>query len=255
MVIKISQISIIGFIVFVISSCTAPKNYIYLQDKGNNKDTVKQTNNTSAYKIRSKDILFIKTISVDQTSPMSLNSNEQSNAITSDIAAYMSSYNVSDSGFINLPMLGKINVDGLTVDEIQTTIQQKVNYYLKNSLVIVKLLSFNITVIGEVARPGTYNIYKTKINILEALGLAGDLTINGNRTHIKLIRQTVPGKIIDIDLTDKNLLKSDYYYLSPDDIVYVKPNGSKFFGTNPFPFATVVSSITTLILILNYLHK
>ena len=255
MAIKISHISIISFIVLAFVSCTAPKNYIYLQDKGNTKDSTNKTSNSSVYKIKPKDILYIKTISVDQSTTTSLNSNEQANSITSEIGAYMSSYDVSDSGFVNLPMLGKINVNGLSVDEAQKAIQQKVNFYLKNALVVVKLLSFNITVLGEVMKPGTFPIYKTKINILEAMALAGDLTINGNRTQIKLIKQSEPNNIINIDITNKNLLQSDYYYLSPGDIIYVKPNRSKFFGTNPFPFATVVSSITTLILILNYIHK
>ena len=259
MVIKNSYISIICFIVLAFVSCTAPKNYIYVQDKGNTKDSTTKTSNTLAYKIKPKDVLYIKTISIDQEAPVVAGSQSSGggsgNDFSSDLGAYLSSYSVNDSGFIELPMIGKINVNGLTVDETQKAIQQKVNFYLKNSLVVVKLLSFNITVLGEVTRPGTFPIYKTKINILEALALAGDLTINGNRTQIKLIKQSEPENIINIDITNKTILQSDYFYLSPGDIIYVKPNRSKFFGTNPFPFATVVSSITTLILILNYIHK
>ncbi|NTW33600.1 MAG: polysaccharide export protein, partial [Bacteroidetes bacterium] len=107
----------------------------------------------------------------------------------------------------------------------------------------------------EVIRPGIYKVYNTKINILEALGMAGDLTIYGNRKDIMLIRQNLPGKYTFINLTDRNILNSNYFYLQPNDILYIKPNKSKFFGTIPFPFATVLSTITTLILVLNYVSK
>jgi polysaccharide export outer membrane protein len=179
----------------------------------------------------------------------------QTNQISSDLSAYLNSFDVDDSGFVNLPLMGKILVKDLGISECQKAIQEKVNLYLKNALVIVKLLNFNITVLGEVTKPGTYKVYNNQVTILEALGLAGDLTMYGNRKQILLIRQNNPENTITIDLTDKKLLNSDYFYLQPNDVLYIKPNRSKLFGTNPFPFATVLSSITTLILVLNYLSK
>jgi polysaccharide export outer membrane protein len=254
--IKIIKIGFICLILFALFSCTPQKNYIYLQDKGNGKGVTKDINKTYSYKIKPKDVLYIKTVPIDQASSLSISSNEQTvSAFSTDLGAYLNSFNVDDSGYVNLPLIGKILVNGLTIEESQKAIQEKVNYYLKNSLVIVKLLNFKITVLGEVNKPGSFNVYNTRINILEALGLAGDLTMNGNRKQIILVRQNDPDKVINIDLTDKQLLQSEYFYLSPDDVIYIKPNKSKFFGTNPFPFATVLSSITTIILILDYIHK
>jgi len=236
-------------------SCTPQKNYIYLQDKGNNSGTTTVKANTFEYKIKPKDILYIKTVPIDEPSTTSLNSSVQSNAISSDLSAYLNSFDVSDSGFVNLPLIGKILVTDLSLTECQKVIQEKVNLYLKNTLVVVKLLNFNITLLGEVTKPGTYRVYNNQVTILEALGLAGDLTINGNRKQILLIRQNNNNNIINIDLTDKNLLYSDYFFLQPNDVLYIKPTRSKIFGTNPFPFATVLSAITTFFLVLNYLTK
>ncbi len=255
MVLKINKVIFCCLILFVLFSCTSQKNYIYLQDKGDLNGKLLDTNITFNYKIKPNDYLYIKTVAIDQESPLSLNSNQETNNVSSEQEAYLNGYNVSDSGFIEMPLIGQVSVVGLSIDECQKAIQKKVNFYLKNSLVVVRLLNFNITLLGEVNQPGSYNVYKTKINILQAIGMAGDLTINGNRKQVVLVRQNNPEKIINIDLTDKNMLLSEYFYLLPNDIIYVKPNKSKLFGTNPFPFATVLSSVTTLILIINFLSK
>jgi polysaccharide biosynthesis/export protein len=246
------------FSVFLVGlfSCTSQKNYIYLQDKGNNNEAINNVKtNSFDYKIKSRDQLYIKTVPIDDPSTTSLNSSTQTSAASSGMSTYLNGYDVNDSGFVTLPLIGTVFVKDLTIGECQKTIQEKVNVFLKNTLVIVKLLNFDITVLGEVNNPGTYPIYKNQVNVLEVLGLAGDLTIDGNRKQVQLIRQNDGNKIFNIDLTDKKLLYSDYFYLQPNDILYIKPNRSKIFGTNPFPFATVLSSITTLILIINYLNK
>lgn len=251
---KLPFVFIFVLLLLGLLSCTPQKNYIYLQDKGNGDETTTAKTDTFKYRIKPKDLLYIKTIPIDEPSVTSLTSSSQSNA-TSGMDAYLDGYDVSDSGFVTLPLVGNIYVEDLTIAECQKVIQEKVNIYLKNSLVVVKLLNFDITVLGEVNNPGTYQIYKNQVNILEVLGLAGDLTIYGNRKQIMLVRQNDGNKTFTIDLTDKKLLYSDNFYLQPNDILYIKPNRSKTFGTNPFPFATVLSSITTLILVINYLTK
>ncbi len=251
---KLLKISYFVLLFLGIFSCTAPKNYIYLQDKGGNTNNSTVTK-TFEYKIKTRDVLFVKIIPVDLNSAVSLNT-EQGNfnlAGSNDLSVYLSSFDVNDSGIIKLPLIGEINVLDLTISQCQNVIQKKVDLYFKDALIIVKLINFKITVLGEVTRPGTFNIYSTQSNIFDALGFAGDLTMYGNRKEIILIRQNMLGKTITLDLTDKNIINSDYFYLMPNDVIYVKPNRSKFFGTNPFPFATVLSAVTTLILILNYI--
>jgi polysaccharide export outer membrane protein len=252
---KIKVSFVILIVLLGLFSCTPQKNYIYLQDKGNNSGTSTVKANTFEYKIKPKDVLYIKTVPIDEPSITSLNSSVQSNAMSSDLSAYLNSFDVSDSGFVNLPLIGSILVNDLTIAGCQKIIQEKVNLYLKNTLVVVKLLNFNVTVLGEVNKPGTYRVYNNQVTILEALGLAGDLTINGNRKQIMLVRQNNNGNIINIDLTDKKLLYSDYFYLQPNDVLYIKPTRSKIYGTNPFPFATALSAVTTFFLVLNYLKK
>jgi polysaccharide biosynthesis/export protein len=253
MAMKPIKFSLIIFILFTLFSCTSQKNFLYLQDKGNS--SLKTQADTFDYRIRSKDLLFIKILSIDQASSTSLNPASQTSDISGTQSAYLNGYYVSDSGFVELPLIGKILVQGLTIEESQKAVQKKVNIYLKNSLAVVKLLNFNITVLGEVNNPGNFSIYNTRLNLLEAIGYAGDLTINANRKQIMLIRQENTEKIISIDLTDKNVLQSEYFYMLPNDVIYVKPNKSKFYGTNPFPFAAVLSTVTTLILVLNFISK
>ena len=258
---KLLKISYFILLFLGIFSCTSPKNYIYLQDKAGNTNTNTNTNSAATksfeYKIKPKDVLYIKIVPIDISNAISLNADQGAGSITAstDLSAYLSSYDVNDSGIIKLPLIGELNVNGKTISQCQDIIQEKVDVYLKDALIIVKLMNFRITVLGDVTRPGTYSIYNSQCSILDALGLAGDLTMYGNRKEIILIRQTVFGKTISLDLTDKNIINSDYYYLMPNDIIYVKPNRSKFFGTNPFPFATILSSITTLILVLNYIKN
>jgi len=252
------KLIIICLFFLALYSCTSERNFIYLQDKN-------QSKNTSApeeffvfeHIIKPGDMLIINVIPLDKSSSFSVNTENNINGVniySSDISIYVNSYNVDDSGFVRMPVIGKIQVKGFTISKCQENIQKTVDSFLKNSLVVVKLINYNITILGEVNRPGNYKVYNTKVNILEAIGMGGDLTVNGNRNNIMLIRQNLPNKYAFIDITDRNVINSDYFYLQPNDILYIKPNRSKFFGTIPFPFATVLSTITTLILILNYVN-
>ena len=247
------------FSLFILSllglfSCTSQKNYIYLQNKSNSGSGTITLQDTFTYRIRPKDLLYIKTITPSEENSYTLTPN-QVNEISGQQGAYLNGYYVNDSGYVELPLTGKIYVKDMTLEECKKAIQSRVDVYLKNTLIIVKLLNFNITVLGEVNNPGTFTVNDTKITLLEAIGLAGDLTIYGNRKEVMIVRQQNPQQIKFLDLTDKNILQSEYYHLLPNDVIYVKPTRSKYFGTNPFPFATVLSSITTLILILNFISK
>lgn len=173
---------------------------------------------------------------------------------------YVYGYTVSDSGTISLPILGQVNVFGLTIDEVQKAIQKKSNEYLKDATINVKLLSFKFTVIGEVNTPGTYTNYNNQLTVLDAIGMAGDITDFGNRKHVLVIRPTKEGTTTHrINLQDKNLLQSDGYFLLPNDIVIVEPIKSKPFQLN-IPTTTLLitatlSTISTTILLLNYLNN
>jgi polysaccharide export outer membrane protein len=178
---------------------------------------------------------------------------ESSSNIVYEQSAYLYSYEVSDSGFVTIPVIGKVYVSGLTVYQIKDTIQKSIDQYLKGATIIVKLTNFKITVLGEVNHPGTFKTYDNSINVLEAIGLAGDLTTYGNRQKIMIIRQNENNKVYFIDITDRKIIYSNEFYLLPNDIIYVDALKAKAYGFNVFPFATLLSGITTLILLFNYL--
>jgi polysaccharide export outer membrane protein len=169
---------------------------------------------------------------------------------------YIFGYTVNDSGYISLPILGDIYVYGLTIDEITKSINERAREYLKDATVNVKLLTFKFTVVGEVNRPGTYTNFNNQLTVLEAIGMAGDITNYGNRKSILVVRPTKEGTYTyRINVQDKNLLQSQGYFLLPNDIVIVEPIKSKPFQLNIPTISLLFSSISTLILILSFIKK
>jgi polysaccharide export outer membrane protein len=178
----------------------------------------------------------------------------QQNLFQNETSLFINGYAVSDSGNIEIPVLGKIKVAGKTMDEAISSIRQKADQYLKDATVIVKLISFKISVIGEVNRPGTYNNFNNQLTVLEAISMAGDITDYGNRKQVLVLRPAADGtQTFRLNLTDKSILTSDGFFLLPNDIVYVEPIKNKIFRLNMPTISLAFSSISTLILILNYL--
>jgi polysaccharide export outer membrane protein len=139
-------------------------------------------------------------------------------------------YLVTTEGTITLPVLGKIQVQNLTLGELENflTTKLKDDKHLTNPIVTVRLMNAKFTVLGEVNKPGTYTFNEENISVLQALGYAGDLTINGVRNDILIIREENNVKTYaKIDLTSKDWFNSPYYYIKPNDVVYVNPNGAK----------------------------
>jgi len=210
------------------------------------------------YHIQPGDNLYIRIVSADEKMNVLLNplTGQYSNAIQSDASVYLNSYMVSGNGDVDFPMIGNISVKGKTVEEIRGLLQAKVNGYLKQVTIIVKLVNFNITLLGEVRRPGQYKIYQNNINLFEAVSMSGDLTDFANRSKVGIIRQTKSGSEVHyVDMTKRNILSSDYFFLKPNDIVYVEPVKGKQFTFAQFPYAVVFGAISSTILLLNYLKK
>jgi polysaccharide export outer membrane protein len=168
---------------------------------------------------------------------------------------FIEGYTIDNTGKITMPILGDVEVKGLSVEEAQRLIQTQANKYLVKSTVIVKLTSFKVTVLGEVKNPGYMYVYNSQVTVFEALGLAGDLTQYGSRKNIKLIRQVPKGsQVILLDLTDSHLLSSDYYYLMPNDVLYVEPLRARSGKTNLEILGVVFAGLTTAVLILSYVN-
>ena len=248
----------IGLIAILFSSCVPQKKMLYMQVK-DEADTLNSFYNDKniEYRIQPGDNLYVKVVSLDQQTTILLNPNGASGSyLNSDASIYLNSYTVNEKGYLDFPLTGEILVKNLTVDEIKGKVKERLKIYLKEFVVIVKMVNFNLTLLGEVNRPGQYKIYQTSINLFEAVSMSGDLTDFANREKVAVIRQTKTGsKVIYLDLTKRDILASDYFYLKPNDIVYVTPVKGKQFTFAQFPYAVVFGFISTTILMLNYLHK
>ena len=172
--------------------------------------------------------------------------------------AMLQTYLVDNAGNINFPILGSIHVGGLTKSQAEKMIQDQIKPFMaeaENPIVTVRMPGYQISVIGEVARPGTFTVSREKISILEALAQAGDLTIYGQRQNVQLIREDSTGqKSIHIfDLTDANIINSPYFYLQQNDVIYVTPNKVKAQNSSVGSMTTLWFSATSILISLTSL--
>lgn len=248
---------ILAISALLFTSCVPQKKIKYLQSMAES-DTVTMRNFTTekevSYKVQSGDNLYIQVASMDeQTNQLFGNSQQSGNYLNSEVSVYLQSYTVDENGKIDFPIVDKLHVEDLTVEEIRTKIQSVVDEYLVGATVFVKMVNFNVTILGEVRRPGKFKVYQDQINIFEAVAMAGDLTDFAERSKVKLVRQTEDGyKVYNIDLTQDNIITSDYYFIMPNDIIYIEPLKIKQFGFTSFPYSLLFSTISATLLILNY---
>lgn len=247
-----------GFYIVLLSSvlftsCIPVKDLTYLQDKNSSAEQ----NNIAAveskpYRLQVNDILSVDIKAIDPKLVAIFNTTQSTLAGKSESDLYFNGFTVDDHGNIRMPILGEINVIGYTLEEVRLTIEKKLleEYFKKeaNIFVIVKLAGFRYTINGEVGSTGTKTLFQEHVNIMEAIANAGDITITGNKKEVTIIRQTPTGvQMHDIDLTDVNVIKSPYFYLQPNDYVYVKPLKQKTWGTGK----TGIESITTIVTVLS----
>ncbi len=237
-------------ILLSVTSCIPQRKLRYLQEqKESSIDTTTNNKIDKTYRLKAKDEIYLKVNSVDPRTYAFFNSSDaNSNIFNSDLGLYLNSYTISDSGTIQLPVAGKIKISGLNITEASATIEQVLKKYLNDVSITLKLSGFKITLLGEVKRPGRYNPYVSQLNIMEALALAGDMTAYGNRTKIMIIREENGKEHIKyVNLLDKNLLQTSDFNLLPNDIVYVESLNAKTWGFETFPYALILSSLTTFI--------
>ena len=207
-------------------------------------------------KIMPKDLLTITVNTTDPEAAAPFNLTVQtpanvsrSTSLTSQ--ATLQQYLVSNEGTIEFPVLGLLHISGLTKSEAENLICEKLGDYLKETpIVTVRMTNYKISVLGEVANPGMFTINNEKVNIFEALALAGDLTIWGMRDNVKLIRENADGKrhIITLNLNKSNILTSPYYYLQQNDIIYVTPNKVKAMNSEVGQSTSLLISGTSILI-------
>lgn len=241
----------------VFASCTPQRQMVYMQDKQELGDELPARPET--YRLKPGDILHVRVMSADRETAEAFNIDvtrrfTTRSADVGDPGMFLYGYTVDEAGKIHLPVIGSVEVKGLSVDEAHERIQDQANDFLVDATVSVKIVNFSVTVLGEVRRPGSFYVYDHEFTIMDALGLAGDLTDYGNR-EINIIRQTDDGfHLSTLDITDRQAIRSELYYLQPNDLVYVEPSITKRFGFAQFPFGIIFSGISTALLLINFLE-
>jgi polysaccharide export outer membrane protein len=185
--------------------------------------------------IQKGDILYIGVITPNEKSAQLFNqpnfyagSNVITGSSTSTTSGPTQGYLVNEKGSIVFPYLGQMHVAGMTKQSLADTITNKIRQYIDSAIVNVRLLNYRVTVLGEVARPGTFSIPSERVSVLDALGLAGDLTIYGRRDNVRIIRNTGEKmQSATLDLNEGNIFSSPYFYLQPNDVLYVEMNNRK----------------------------
>lgn len=214
-------------------------------------------------RIMPKDLLSITINTTDPqaAAPFNLTVQTPMNAALTNINTTtqpsLQQYLVNNAGEIDFPVLGRLKVGGLTKNEAEALIREKLQPYLKEQpIVTVRMANYKISVLGEVSHPGTFTVSNEKVNVLEALAMAGDMTVYGLRNNVKLVREDAQGKreIIELDLTKGDIVLSPYFYLQQNDIIYVTPNKTKAknsdIGTTT---TTAISAISILVSIASLL--
>lgn len=249
------------FAALLLSSCGTVKNVAYLQ----NSDSINFEKSRFLYdaRIMPKDqiTISVNTTNSEASLPFNLllqNAYQQGRTISSGAGGTLMPYLVDNQGFINFPIVGKLHVGGLTKSEAEKLVTEKIRPYMaesENPVVTVTMASYSVSVLGEVNRPGTFQVSREKITILEALAQAGDLTIYGVRDRVKLIREDATGKkqIVTLNLNDANIVNSPYYYLQQNDVLYVEPNNVKAQNSKVGQTTTLWFSATSILISLTSL--
>jgi len=254
-----------ALVVLMLASCVSTKNVPYFQDISPALESeMKATAKFTEPVIQVDDILSLSIFTIDDKTGMIVNqvgtqaiSTVTGPTNTLGATPPTAGFLVDKNGEIDLSVIGKVKLTGLTTYQARDLIKEKAAVYYTNPNVQVRFSNFKVTILGEVARPSTYVIPNEKVTVLDALGLAGDLTIFGKRENIKLIRDNNGKKEFAIlNLNSKELFNSDYYYLKQNDVLYIEPNKGKAASLNQSrtqTFALVGSIVSVLIVLITRL--
>ena len=232
------------------SGCVAKKKSMYFVDPGftPTEQTTINNINSNIYRLQKRDVLSVRIKTLDSESSDYFNIEKEAMYMNiSPATTYLNGYSIDENGNIEIPEAGLINVEGLTIKETEAKIQKAVGNFLNKATIIVKLVSFKVTVLGEVRSPGVQYVYNDQVTIFEALGMCGDISEFGNRTNVNLIRHLPTGqRVVILDLTEPRVLASEFLYLQPNDVLYVQPLKAKISRGN-LSALTVASFMLSLV--------
>jgi polysaccharide export outer membrane protein len=245
-----------------LSSCLTSKRVVYLQGDGFKYNESMMVNTDSeSYRLQVNDILNIRVVGPDAilSDVFNIQASQQGGGAGGGnvLGTYLNSYVVDEKGSIKVPLIGEVSIIGLTIKEVEQKLEERLRKeYLNDVTVIVRMTNFVVSVLGAVARPGRFPVYQEKISVFEALAMSGDLDEFASRKNIKLIRQQ--GSQLEIrliDITRKDFLTSSFYYLKPNDLIYVEPMKAKLRRSNLPLLGTIFSGVSATVLILNFINN
>lgn len=225
----------------VLSSCATKKDVFYFQDVA----PELQKQSFSSIEINKGDVLDISISALNPEIVAVFQSSNPNQNMNSTEQRIIDGFLVDDSGFIHIPILGKLKALGETTFSLSRTIEQKLLPYVKTPTVKVQIVNFKVSVLGEVGSPQTFNLIEEYTTLPQLIALAGDLTINGDRTNILYLRYDGDKQIAHtIDLTKSDFINSPYFYVKPNDVIYVRPNTAK---VKTYGMISNIGSLTGLI--------
>lgn len=247
--------SIPFFLVLFVFSCKPAKELVYYQ----NIDGLAASEKKNSYeiKIQPDDMLMIIVSAEDPESALPFNLTAASIPTTSGSNTFLrgqeslQTYLVDAAGTIDFPVLGKLQVGGLSRSELMQQLESKISKYIKNPIINIRLTNFKVSVQGEVTNPGTFSVNSDRVTLIEAISMAKDLTIYGKRDNILIIREVNGVKSYNrVDLTKADFINSPFYYLAQNDVVYVEPNKVRINGAAVGSNTGVIISVTSLVITL-----
>ncbi|MBU2996754.1 polysaccharide export protein [Cellulophaga baltica] len=232
-------------IVIFLSSCGSKKDVVYFQDSPDFETIVNESKNVNKFKVDDVVEINVSTLNDLASKPFNLYKGSETVGTRPEQLDYI----IDNQGNIDFPVLGAVNIVGLTSEEAKIKIKTLLEEYIKDPIVNIRLKNFTVTILGEVSRPGTYPVNGEQITVLEALGLAGDMTIKGKRENVLVIREFQGTKVSTrINLLSKDFLNSPVYYLTQNDVIYVEPNKSAITSAQLDNRASIAISIASVLI-------
>ncbi len=241
---KTKYIYVFSLLVMMLSSCVMSKKINYLQE-GNRIPTYNDSVSFDDYKLQRGDYVYIRVNAIDMEMADMFNGNisvsNMSSMTPDNSTARLYLYLVEEDNCVDYPYVGRIEVVGRSLREVKLMLEEKLDGMLQGYSVDVRLANRSFSIIGE-SGTGRYNIPREQLTIYEALAMSGDLSLYANRKEVHLIRQTSEGtKVMKFDLRSKSIIDSEYYFIQPNDVIYIPFDSAKHWGANHF---TSVLSMT-----------
>ena len=254
---KIRSVIKLLITLLIIQGCSPIKNTTFLNDSELTEWDVSPI--PPKHHLEIGDILMVKVISRNEESNNLFNLESNTNSTNPTLTAanlYLNGFTISQEGTIDIPNVGEVHVLNQTLEEAESTISLKAEEFLINPFVIVKLANFQFTILGEIKVPGNYPVYKEALTIYDAIGMSGGINDYGNLKKVKIIRSENNKKqIYTVDLTSTNILRSDFFYLRNNDLIYIQPIEFEGFKMSQSQSQLLLSALTTFAVLFNVYLK